>query len=64
MRTPQKGIEVDEVDVENRIAEKAEEFAAKETALRSELERGGGAQRLRDMLLAESTLDYFVETNS
>ena len=60
----QEGIEVDEVDVENRIAEKAEEFAAKKTALRSELERGGGAQRLRDMLLAESTLDYLVETNS
>lgn len=60
----QEGIEVDEVDVENRIAEKAEEFAAKKTALRSELERGGGAQRLRDMLLAESTLDYLVETNT
>ena len=55
---------MDEVDVENRIAEKAEEFAAKETALRSELERGGGAQRLRNMLLAESPPEYLMEINT
>jgi FKBP-type peptidyl-prolyl cis-trans isomerase (trigger factor) len=60
----QEGVEVDDVDVKNRLAEKAAEFATREAALRSEIERGGGVQRLRDMLLAESTLDYLVEMNT
>ena len=59
----QKGIEVDETDVNNRIAEKAREFGTKEKKLRAELEKGDGLQRLTDMLLAESTLDYLIERN-
>jgi FKBP-type peptidyl-prolyl cis-trans isomerase (trigger factor) len=59
----QEGIEVDERDVNNRIAEKATEFGTTTTSLQKELEEGGGLQRLRDMLLAESTLDYLLEKN-
>jgi FKBP-type peptidyl-prolyl cis-trans isomerase (trigger factor) len=60
----QEGIEVDEVDVNNRIAERAVEFGSTKALLQLELEQGGGMQRLRDMLLAESTLDYLLEKNS
>jgi FKBP-type peptidyl-prolyl cis-trans isomerase (trigger factor) len=56
-----EGIEVDETDVERRIGEKAVEFGAKPEILKTELENGGGMQRLRDMLLAESTLGYLIE---
>ena len=59
----QEGIEVDEVDVNRRIADRAKEFGTSATALRSELEEGNGINRLRDMLLAESTLDYLLERN-
>lgn len=57
----QEGIEVDDVDVNNRIAEKAKEFGTTKKALQAELEKGGGVGRLRDMLLAESTLEYVKE---
>jgi FKBP-type peptidyl-prolyl cis-trans isomerase (trigger factor) len=56
----QEGIEVDETDVDNRIAKKAEEFGTAKEPLQKELEEGGGMARLRDMLLAESTLDYLI----
>jgi FKBP-type peptidyl-prolyl cis-trans isomerase (trigger factor) len=59
----QEGIEVDEADVNNRIAEKAKEFGTTIKSLQKELEKGGGLQRLRDMLIAESTLDYVLEKN-
>jgi FKBP-type peptidyl-prolyl cis-trans isomerase (trigger factor) len=59
----QEGITVDETDVNKRIAEKAEEFGTTKEALQKELEEGGGMARLRDMLLAESTLGYLVEIN-
>ena len=59
----QEGIEVDEMDVSKRIGEKAEEFGTTKGALQKELEEGGGMARLRDMLLAESTLGYLVEIN-
>ena len=59
----QEGIEVDETDVDNRLAEKAEEFKTTKKLLRAEFEKGGGLQRLRDMLLAESTLEYLIEIN-
>jgi FKBP-type peptidyl-prolyl cis-trans isomerase (trigger factor) len=59
----QEGIEVDEADVNNRIAEKAKEFGTTITSLQKELEKGGGLQRLRNMLIAESTLDYLLEKN-
>lgn len=58
-----EGIEVDETDVERRIGEKAVEFGARPDTLRAELEKEGGLQRLKDMLLAESTLDYLLEIN-
>jgi FKBP-type peptidyl-prolyl cis-trans isomerase (trigger factor) len=56
-----EGIEVDEADVNTRIAEKAREFGTTITSLRQELEKGGGLGRLRDMLIAESTLQYITE---
>ena len=59
----QEGIEVDEADVNNRIAKKAKEFGTTIKSLQKELEKGGGLQRLRDMLIAESTLDYVLEKN-
>ena len=57
----QEGIEVDETDVNTRIAEKAKEFGTTITSLRQELVREGGLQRLRDVLIAESTPDYVLE---
>jgi FKBP-type peptidyl-prolyl cis-trans isomerase (trigger factor) len=57
----QEGIEVDEVEVERRIREKAVEFNVNPDTLKAELEKGGGRQRLKDMLLAESTLDLLIE---
>ncbi len=57
----QEGINVDEADVERRIEEKAAEFSVSSHTLRAELEKGGGRQRLKDMLLAESTLDFLIE---
>ncbi len=59
----QEGIEVDDKDMENRIAEKAKEFGTTSKKLLKELAggQGGGLQRLRDMLLAESTFDYLTE---
>jgi FKBP-type peptidyl-prolyl cis-trans isomerase (trigger factor) len=59
-----EGIEIDETDVNNRIAEKAKEFGTTIKSLQKDLEKGGGLQRLRDMLVAESTLDYLVEKNT
>jgi FKBP-type peptidyl-prolyl cis-trans isomerase (trigger factor) len=60
----QEGIEVDQAHVDNRIAEKAEEFGTTTNALQAELSQGDGMQRLKDMLLAESTLAYLVEINT
>lgn len=59
----QEGIEVDEKDVKDRIAEKATEFGTTSKKLLQELTGGqsGGLQRLREMLLVESTLDYLVD---
>jgi FKBP-type peptidyl-prolyl cis-trans isomerase (trigger factor) len=58
----EEGIEVEEADVEQRIHEKAEAFGTKTDTLRAELEKGGGIPRLRDLLVAESTLEYLLET--
>ena len=60
----QEGIEVDQRDVDNRIAEKAEEFGATIEELEAELARGDGLQRLKEMLLAESVLGYLMEINT
>ena len=59
----QEGIVVDEKDVNLRISEKAEEFGTTKKALIKELSIGDGMRRLKDMILAESTLDYLVERN-
>jgi len=56
----QEGIDVDETDVGKRIAEKAIEFGTTKESLQKELEEGGGTARLKDMLLAESTLEYLM----
>jgi FKBP-type peptidyl-prolyl cis-trans isomerase (trigger factor) len=56
-----EGIEVTEADVERRINDKAAEFGTDPDTLRMELEKGGGRRRLKDMLLAESTLEYITE---
>lgn len=58
----QEGIEVDESDVETRIKGKASEFGTSVEELRSQLEKGGGRERLRNMLVAERTLEYLLET--
>jgi len=57
-----EGIEVDESDVEGRIRAKASEFGTTVEMLRAQLEKGGGRERLRDMLVAENTLGYLLET--
>jgi FKBP-type peptidyl-prolyl cis-trans isomerase (trigger factor) len=57
----QQGIEVDEGDANKRIEEKAAEFGVNADALKAELGKGSGRQWLKDMLLAESTLDFLVE---
>jgi FKBP-type peptidyl-prolyl cis-trans isomerase (trigger factor) len=57
----QEGIEVDEADVARRIKEKAVEFGTTPDTLRAEFEEAGGTQRLKDMMLAESTLDFLIE---
>lgn len=59
----QEGIMVEEMDVSKRIAEKAKEFGTTKEALQRDLEEGGGIDRLRNMLLAESTLGYLMEMN-
>jgi FKBP-type peptidyl-prolyl cis-trans isomerase (trigger factor) len=55
------GIEVEESDVYRRIEEKATEFGTSPDILNVELERGGGRQRLKDLLLAENTLEYLLD---
>lgn len=57
----QEGIEVDETDVSERITEKAGEFGTTKEALDKELKEGGGMARLRDLLVAERTLEYIEQ---
>jgi FKBP-type peptidyl-prolyl cis-trans isomerase (trigger factor) len=59
----QEGIEINEADVNKRIAEKAEEFGTTTKSLQAEFAKTGDMQRLSNMLLAESTLDYLLELN-
>jgi FKBP-type peptidyl-prolyl cis-trans isomerase (trigger factor) len=60
----EEGIDLEEADVEQRIHEKAEEFGTRADTLTAELERGGGILRLKDLLLAEATLEYLLEINA
>ncbi|MEN6319880.1 MAG: trigger factor [Syntrophaceae bacterium] len=57
----QEGIEVDGKDVEDRIERKAAELGVNSNTLKAELEKGGVRQRLKDMLLAEATLNFLIE---
>ena len=57
-----EGIEVDESDIETRINAKAPEFGTTVEELRAQLEKGGGRERLRDLLVAERTLEYLLES--
>ena len=57
----QKGIEVDDQDVEERIERKAVELGMNSDVLKAEFDKGSMGQRLKDMLLAESTLDLLIE---
>jgi FKBP-type peptidyl-prolyl cis-trans isomerase (trigger factor) len=59
----QEGISVEAADLQERIAAKAVEFGTTQKELQAKLEQEGGMERLRDMLLAESTLDYLIEKN-
>jgi len=59
----QEGIEINEADVNKRIAEKADEFGTTTKSLQAEFAKTGDMQRLSNMLLAESTLDYLLEIN-
>jgi FKBP-type peptidyl-prolyl cis-trans isomerase (trigger factor) len=59
----QEGIDISEEDVEKRIKEKAAEFGTDPDSLKAELQKGGGISRLKEMLLAESTLEYLIELN-
>ncbi|MRR59465.1 MAG: hypothetical protein EG824_14845, partial [Deltaproteobacteria bacterium] len=58
-----EGIEIHESDVESRIREKASEFGTTVEALREELHKDGGTDRLREMLIAENVLGYLLEIN-
>jgi FKBP-type peptidyl-prolyl cis-trans isomerase (trigger factor) len=59
----QEGISVDATDLQRRIAAKAVEFGTTTMELQTELEQEDGMERLMDMLLAESTLEYLMERN-
>jgi len=50
-----------EADANDRIAEKSTKFGMMQKVLQKEIGKGGGMKRLRDMLLAESTLEYLTE---
>ena len=55
------GIEVDDRDMDERIAAIAEAEGTTPKLLRNELATKGGMTRLRDFLLAEMVLDYIIE---
>jgi FKBP-type peptidyl-prolyl cis-trans isomerase (trigger factor) len=57
----EEGIEVEEAEVDRRIEAKAAEFGARPDTLRADLEKGGARARLKDLLLAESVLEYLLE---
>jgi len=58
------GIEVDDQDVENRIAAMAEATGTSARDLRTEIEQKNGLERLRLFLLAEQTMDYILGNTS
>ena len=56
-----EGIEVDDRDVDERIAAMAESCGSQVSALRTELQQNNGLERLKLFLLAEQTMDYILE---
>ncbi|MBT7163653.1 MAG: hypothetical protein HN849_28995 [Victivallales bacterium] len=60
----QEGIEVDERDVDERIAEMAKQTKTPERRLRQQLLQNGGLSRLAGYLLAEQTLAYLLDANA
>jgi FKBP-type peptidyl-prolyl cis-trans isomerase (trigger factor) len=58
----QDGIEVDDRDVEERIAQIAEANGTDTASLKKHLILTGGFSRIGSFLLAEMTLDYLIET--
>lgn len=57
----QEGIDVGDEDVEERIESKAVELGVTSDVLREQFQEANMRQRLKDMLLAESVLDFLVE---
>ena len=58
----EEGIEVEEAEVDRRTEEKAAEFGIRTDTLRADLDKDGGRARLKDLLLAESVLEYLMES--
>ncbi|MDO9531002.1 MAG: hypothetical protein Q7O12_02580, partial [Deltaproteobacteria bacterium] len=58
----EEGIEVEESAVDRRIEAKAAEFGIRGDTLRADLDKDGGRARLKDLLLAESVLEYLLES--
>lgn len=58
----EEGLEVEDGEVEQRIAEKAVEFGTTAATLSADLEHWGGRARLKDLLLAESVLEYMMDS--
>lgn len=56
------GIDVDDRDVEDRIAQIASEHGTDSDSLKKQLMRSGGLSRISSFLLAEMTLDYLIDT--
>jgi FKBP-type peptidyl-prolyl cis-trans isomerase (trigger factor) len=55
------GIEIDDRDVEERIAHIARANEADPAALKKQMMQTGGLSRIADFLVAERTLDYLIE---
>ena len=60
----EKGIEVDQRDLEDRIRDTADNLDTPEKQLRRALEENGGQERLRDLLIAEATQDSLLEKHA
>jgi FKBP-type peptidyl-prolyl cis-trans isomerase (trigger factor) len=55
------GIEIDDRDIEERIARIAESRGTDVSSMKSFMLRGGGLSRLSAFILAERTLDYLID---
>jgi len=55
------GVEVDDQDLDERIAQLAPTFGIKESLLRQQLLQNGGLSRISNFLLAEKVLSYLLD---